>query len=153
MVKIRLESFLVAAVGVSAGCGTHVDRTLKVDRVAVRDEFDGTWTEDLELEVHMFDVDSAEFLGCSRGPKNHEGRFHKAAAAFERRGEWLTDLDVRDRSLVLIVVENDDDPCPNLYTYGEDELPGVSGEISGLELASGMSLAFDRVVALDVEGL
>lgn len=158
MAKLIAERSLAAGLAIGgaaaalAGCTTEVDRTLRVQQVAVRDEFDGTWTEDLELEVHVFDVDTAEFLGCSRGPKQRGGRFFKMRGASSRAGEWLTDLDVRDRELTFIVVENDDAACPDLYTYGNDELAGVSAELPGDEVAAGVRLAFDRVLALDVEG-
>jgi hypothetical protein len=100
----------------------------------------------LEMEVHLYEMGSGTFLGCSGAihgmlTVDQPGVPYALNAYFVRPGSvsrypapqraWLTHADVRGRMLKVVVVEDDDTPCP-LANDGKDkvfeQLEGISGD-------------------------
>lgn len=136
--------------------------TLLVTGLEVCDEDDGN---ELEMEVHLFDADSGQPLGCagrrsglvsvneSDARYSLQARFHRATSppqGGDGEAAWIRGADLTDRALIFVVIEDDAVACPELYG-GSDDIVGVSPVISFADLASPVSFHFDRVTALVLE--
>lgn len=124
---------------------------LYIEEVTVVDEYDGVFV-DPQIEVHAFDAETAQFLGCAAS-REERSRFLKSPQVMKEErspGKWLTDFDIVDRHVLFVVTENDDGACPSLYSDGIDDIVGVSAIIPGGRLDPGMALTFDRVTHLFV---
>jgi hypothetical protein len=147
--------------GLTASC--RPDRALSVAELQIEGEGDGT--TDLEIEVHLFDGETGIHLGCAgvdqglaavrssgRRYRGLDARFIRASTfpvSDDSPSDELTDLDVVDRTVTLVVVEDDVARCPQLYGDADD-LIGVSGLVAGAELHFETKLSFNRVTHLVV---
>ncbi|MCA9673771.1 MAG: hypothetical protein H6708_15885 [Kofleriaceae bacterium] len=142
---------LLAAAAAAGGCGTGPDR-LWVTGLEVTNEIDfGA----LDVEIHMFDVDTGEFLGCSGASEglrdvdasdvryDLDGWF-RTPAGDRIDPDALFGIDVE-----LQVIEDDADPCP-APPGPSDDVIGISGPLPGEGLGDITPVSFDNVVYLEL---
>jgi hypothetical protein len=135
--------------------GTN-DPELEIDQIQVTGETDGISA--LDVEVHVFDADTDEWLGCAGQEQGLEQvdqsdvTYDVSAFPEDGGGFRLRDSDLFGRNIYFEVIEDDIDPCPAPPNFaGGDDLIGDSGPISGDSLgAPGLDLAFGRVDELGV---
>lgn len=135
---------------------------VKVKEIAVTGISDGIGK--LEIEVHLYDQDSGEFLGCS-GQINGLERvdlsevLYRVDADFQRPflGPMLTLADIRDRSIYAVVKEDDSLPCPCPDDFvNADELVGITPPFTGVGLQNGVlftNISNLRHLALSLQGV
>ncbi|WP_437562815.1 hypothetical protein [Sorangium sp. So ce542] len=120
---------------------------------------DGVFGGGLDVEVHLRDAQSDQFLGCAGDADgmvsviNDDERF-TVAARFQRAnvGGPLPFAEIADSDILMRVVEDDADACPapdsgSVDTNdNDDDLVGVSASIDAATLRSGWVSTFDDVV-------
>lgn len=149
-IRASLLALAVVLAGCS-GCGEHEPRVLVRD-IEVTDENDFSA---LDVEVHLFDEATRVHLGCSGRDQGMEivdasDVRYAINAEFERpNGDTLLADDLRGRSLELIVIEDDVNPCP-LPPDQEDDVIGLRQGLDHATLELGALQSFDDVVALRV---
>lgn len=124
-----------------------------VSSIEVTNEFDGA--DRLEVEVHLFDATTNEFLGCAgevNGLEAVDGNNinYPVLAPFfhEARNGSVPLSELTSRSLKLWVVEDDGfPPCPGPPAGGDDTI-GMSAPFAGANLGSMGSMSFGSVVNL-----
>ncbi len=145
-------ALLVAGLG-GAGCIIDPEPDLRLTTLRVTGESDLGL---LDVEVHLFDADSHEHLGCAGQDEGLEGvdvddvTYH--LDAWFRRP--YVDDDVRPwmldgRAVELQVIEDDVAPCPSPPGI-EDDVIGISPPLDRLTFERGTTLTFDRVTAIRV---
>ncbi len=103
----------------------------------------------------MFDANTGQFLGCSGGINGllnvDMSDIHYTVNALFTKPDYsfLTLAEVQDRTIYLMVIEDDLDECPGLITEADD-LVGRSGNFCGCDLATRQSLSFENVVSLEI---
>jgi hypothetical protein len=120
----------------------------------------------LEVEVHLYDARTGNFLGCSGEFDGLEhvdesGVVYFPDATFGRApdgGSLLTVDELIGRDLYAIVVEDDEDPCPVPTNEGTldivtDDLIGESPVFRGEDLDVGVAFGFGDVVWLEMVGV
>jgi len=109
----------------------------------------------LEIEVHMFDANTGELLGCSGGINGllnvDESDVHYTVNALFTKEDYsfLTLAEIQDRTIFLMVIEDDLEECPGPITEADD-LIGRSANLCGCDLATRQSLSFASVVGLEI---
>jgi hypothetical protein len=145
------------------GAVVTLAETIFVERVRFTNEADdGFYGGGLEVEAHLRDADDGTFLGCTADGMAsvvQQNVTYDVLSGFVRpldESPLLLD-DLRDRSLVVRVVENDDSPCPAEDTGADDDLFEDEDDRLGTSLPFALDdlpaeLAFDDVpiLALDV---
>ena len=107
----------------------------------------------LEVEVHLFDADTNEFLGCSGQSSGLEGvdssnvRYDVVAWFIDASSAMVPASALAGRNVRVEVTEDDNFPCPG-SNLGEDDLVGISAPVPASDLATLAPLAFGRVVYL-----
>jgi hypothetical protein len=155
---IRLLPALFLGVSFSAligGCVGTSDPELEIDHLEVTGESDGISA--LDVEVHVFDADTGEWLGCAGQEQGLEEvdqsdvAYDVLAYPEDAGGFRLRDSDLFGRNVYFQVIEDDIDPCPAPPNYdGGDDLIGESGPLPGDIFSTPAHYSFDRVVDLGV---
>lgn len=109
----------------------------------------------LEIEVHLYDADSGELLGCTGGGQglahvDHADTRYRAHAEFVRPYDDHVVLryhHVEDRELFVRVYEDDVSRCPT-PPGSEDDFVGQSPVFHGDEFRRGIVMSFDNVAYL-----
>jgi hypothetical protein len=147
-----LRAALAAAASLGAtGCFGSSPPKLWITDVEVTGETDfGA----LEVEVHLFDADTAEYLGCSgqdQGLRDVDASDldYAVDAHFVDPGgvHRVSPDDLVGRAVEIQVIEDDQDPCP-VQPGAQDDVIGISDPIDGASIGPDLPLAFDRVVSL-----
>jgi len=147
-----VRATLAAAVALTAGgCFASNPPELWITDVQVTGETDFGF---LEVEVHLFDADTGEFLGCSgqnEGLENVDVSDvdYQVDAHFVDPGgvHRLHPGDLAGRAVEVQVIEDDQDPCP-VAPGTLDDVIGISDPIDGGAIGPDLPLSFDRVVSL-----
>jgi hypothetical protein len=116
---------------------------VKINEIQVKNLSDGIGS--LEIEVHIHELGTDRFLGCSgqiNGLREVDvsGRFYVVNAKFtldQSRQRNLTYYDVKDKNIYLVIIEDDEAPCPCPPSYGGlglDDLVVISAPFPGAEL-------------------
>jgi hypothetical protein len=148
---LRLLTF--GALATTAACFTSErDPVLIVTDIEVTGENDLSL---LDVEVHLFDESTRAHLGCSgqrqgMEPVDDNDIRYALDAVFVRPDESeIIDRDLIGRPIEMIVIEDDEFPCPE-PPGPEDDVIGLA---AGLDIATfdvGQLLTFDRVTAIRV---
>ena len=112
----------------------------------------------LDVEVHMYDADTGEFVGCSGNEHGLEPvdasdlRYPVEAWFYDVQGDRRVDPeDLFGRNVVLEVWEDDGNPCPSpADSVDGDDPVGVSGPLPGEGLGEVGPLGFGNVVYLEL---
>lgn len=168
MTRPRRSRLLIATLVTAAGACTDVltpaPTFVAITEIEVTNETDsGTL---LEVEVHLYDARSGFFLGCSGeadglGPVDESDIPYFVTAFFGRApdgAELLTVEELEGRDVFVVVVEDDQDPCPVPTNDGTldlvtDDLIGTSPVFRGEDLHVGVGFGFDAVTWVTIEGV
>lgn len=130
---------------------------IRITEIEVSDEYDSVGK--LEVEVHIFDANSGDLLGCSG---NFQGLGHVDSSdhLFYTNAEfvrpdyqtrtYLYYEDIQFRDIIIWVIEDDDNPCPGEIDHGQDDIIGISDPMDGRRLNRFRILSFDNVVHLRI---
>jgi hypothetical protein len=106
----------------------------------------------VEVEVHVYDADTDERLGCCRvsiqtfsGPVELDVLFNSV----QGDGKVLKISDVAERTIYFDVWEDDWSACPTA-PGSEDDFLGKSPHFSGSDLSSSKSMSFGQVANIEV---
>lgn len=138
------------------------DQTIRISELQLHGVSDSGL---LEIELHLFDTGSNTFLGCS-GPLHglngvdYSGLRYSLDAHFVPpgsvsgypvpRGQWLTAEDVADKTLRLVVLEEDAVPCPAPPSADEDDVIAEVASLPGASLAAPRTMQFGDVTHLKI---
>ncbi|HVV82834.1 MAG TPA: hypothetical protein VHE35_07125 [Kofleriaceae bacterium] len=147
-------TLLVAGLAGGTGCIIDAGPDLRLTRLEVTGENDFGL---LDLEVHLFDADTHEHLGCSGQDQGLEDAdednvMYGLDAWFVRPysdGElrpWM----LGGRTLEIQVIEDDADRCP-APPGAMDDMIGISGPVDRDTFERAPMLSFDRVMAIQIQ--
>ena len=148
-----LRLLTVGALAVTAAC-VESDR----DPVLIVTDLEVTGENDLSLldvEVHIFDQTTRTHLGCSGQDQGMESvddndiRYALEAVFVHGDESEVIDRDLLGRSIEMIVIEDDDLPCPE-PPGPDDDVIGLAPDLDIATFDAGALLAFDRVTAIRV---
>jgi len=116
---------------------------VKINEIEVKNLTDGIGS--LEMEVHIHEAGTDRFLGCSGQlnglqPVDVSGRRYAVNARFtldQSRQRNVTYFDIKDKNIYVVVIEDDEFPCPCPPAYGSsglDDLVTISPPFPGTEL-------------------
>ncbi len=116
---------------------------VKINEIEVKNISDGIGN--LEVEVHIHEAGTDQFLGCSGQlnglePVDVSGRRYAVNARFtldQSRQRNLSYYDVKNKNIYAVVIEDDEFPCPCPPEYGSfglDDLITISPVFPGAEL-------------------
>lgn len=138
-----------------AGCGGNDPPELWITSIEITDEEDFSR---LDVELHLYDANSDEFLGCSGKTDGMEDvdasdlEYSIEAAFYDRDDRRIHPRDLRGRDVIIEVWEDDGLPCPVPATTTDGDDPvGVSGPLAGDNIAALGALSFDNVVRLTLD--
>lgn len=120
----------------------------------------------LEVEVHLYDWQTGLFLGCS-GQADGLGQVDESGVTYFPTGffgrppdgaDLLTVEELIGRDLFVVVVEDDDEPCPvptndGTFDLVTDDHIGTSPVFRGEDLDVGVAFGFDDVTWVVIEGV
>ncbi len=146
-------ALLAVALAGGAGCIIDAGPDLRIDTLRVTGETDFGL---LDVEVHLFDADTHEHLGCSG---QYQGLEHVDYSDVTYRPDaWFrepyADVELRPwelngRMLEVYVVEDDADRCPEPPGVIDDMI-GISGPVDRGMFELAPMLVFDHVSALRI---
>jgi hypothetical protein len=125
---------------------------IRVTGIEVKNEDDASF---LEIEVHIFDANTGQLLGCCGGINgllnvDRSDVHYSVNANFSKPDySFLTLADVEDKTVYLMVIEDDLEQCPGPIT-SLDDLIGRSGNFCGCDLATRQVMSFGDVVSLEI---
>lgn len=131
--------------------GPDLTTKIRVTGIEITGEMESSL---LDVEVHLYDADTGEFLGCSGGL--HGLNSVDASDQFYRVNAFFTMMDytiltyemIEERSVYLLVIEDDRFACPGAYVSGTDDVVGRSNDFCGCDLAEQQDLSFGNVTRL-----
>lgn len=125
---MRFASVLpLALIGTACGIPQAAPGDIVINEIRVADiGSDGLLAESYEVEVHLFDQDSGRYIGCAGentglGDVSDSNATYTVSAWFQSAqtaGHVQMD-DVRGQRIEVVVIENDDEPCPVARTEGD----------------------------------
>ncbi len=129
---------------------------IRITAIRVRED-EGTFlSPNLEIEVHMYEAGTDEHLGCSGALQGllqvvDSDVLYEVDAWFTKPDfSFLSFQDIEDKSIYLLVSENDDVHCPSAFDGSSDDVIGESEPFAGSVLAATQSLAFGQVQVLEI---
>lgn len=147
-------ALLATALAGGAGCiFVDHDREVRITELEVTGETD--WGL-LDVEVHLFDADTHQHLGCAGAAEGlervdeddvmyHVDAWFRAPYADVAIEPWELD----GRALELQVIEDDVGVCPEPPSI-EDDMIGISPPVDRAMFEVGPMLSFDRVMGIRV---
>lgn len=138
-----------------ASAEVDIDDIVFISSIEVTNESDGG--DFLEVEVHLFDADTNEHLGCSGQDQGLEqvdasdirytvlGRFDDTMVP-----GLLRLSSIADRDVVVRVIEDDSQRCP-AAPGGVDDSIGTSAPLHGADIPTTPPMQFGSVVHLALE--
>lgn len=151
---LRLLAVTTLATTTAACFGGDSDPVLRITDLQITGETDfGA----LDVEVHLFDENTREHLGCAGSQDGLQevdaSDFHYEVYASFRHGDdtdrELFPEELAGRSIELIVIEDDVAPCP-VPPGIDDDVVGLRTGLGLTDFELGTTLSFDDVVALRV---
>lgn len=146
-----LRHLVLAALAASAAACIDSEPTLHLAELEVTGETDFGL---LEIEVHLFDQDTRTHLGCAGEEEDLEfvdaSDFrYRLEAELIRPGtdDGIHERDLAGRRIELIVIEDDDLPCP-VPPGPDDDVIGIARDLGAGSFETGASFSFDRVVTM-----
>lgn len=146
-----LRHLVLAALAASAAACIDSEPTFQVTELEVSGETDFGL---LEVEVHLFDQDTRVHLGCAGEEEGLEDVDasdirHLISAELIRPGtdDGLHESDLAGRRIEMIVIEDDDLPCP-VPPGPDDDVIGIALDLGVGAFDTGAIFSFDRVVAM-----
>jgi hypothetical protein len=139
-------------------CGRDSDDRIYITAIKVVNTTDRQIfnpSEELEIEVHIFESNTKRFIACS-GEDNglrkvdYSGVHYAIEAKFRKpNGKDLKIEEVETLNIYLEVYEDDFYACPQ-EPISDDDLVGTSSPFSGNELRAGKIMSFGNVAHLQI---
>jgi hypothetical protein len=151
-----MRSALLTLALIAAGCSDTPlfgDPDIRLNSVAVN-ESDGILLHDnIEVEVHIYDADTRDRLGCARTniPSRSGTRVtpNKPFNLPDVTTRFLNLADVAGRTIYVVVWEDDFNACPTAPGLGDDYL-GQSEPFPASQLAGDVVRSFGKVSHLEL---
>lgn len=113
----------------------------------------------LDVELHMYDADTDEFVGCSGNDQGME-RVDASDLRYPIQA-WIYDVqqdrrvdppDLLAREVIVEVWEDDGNPCPSPAAAADgDDLVGISGPLPGDGIGEVGPISFANVIELELQ--